>query len=280
MSFQTWLNRDQLLPRFKFAFRRFRRGSASTTRWWPAIVAVVAVAPYLAIWRNPQRIGLALIFMATLALAVAWLQWVGRERIGSWLASFGVLVISWGGWLFLWLFIEQSWYRVLCVVAIAWLSWWYLDEWRRRQQLIGLGADTLQGTPALVLGFIATFGLGVGAESLIVFLNTPLWKLAVAIYLPIVLCFAATMVLSGWSLIKQAQALLLAVVVLGQVFVLVTWWPTSVYVAGFVLSATYLALVLVLRQEVQGFISRRSFIRELAVLGGLTALVLASARWY
>ncbi|GEM_PF-1830913 len=280
MSFQTWLNRDQLLPRLAFAFRRFRRGSASSTRWWPVLVALAAALPYLTTWLDPQRIWLALIFMAALAVLVAWLQWVGREHIGSWLASYGVLVISWGGWFFLWLFIEQSWHRLLVVVAVAGLSWWYLDEWRRRQQLIGLGADTLQGTPALVLGFVATFGLGVGAESLLVFLNTPLWKLAATTYLPMALCFAATMVLSGWSLVRHAQSLLLAVVVLGQVFVLATWWPTSAYVVGFTMAVTYLALALTLRQEAQGFISRRSFARELSALSLLTALVLGSARWY
>ena len=65
-----------------------------------------------------------------------------------------------------------------------------------------------------------------------------------------------------------------------QVFLLVTWWPTSFYVVGFVLAATFALIALVLRQEAQGFVSRRSFSRELSLVIGALLLVILTARWY
>jgi len=65
-----------------------------------------------------------------------------------------------------------------------------------------------------------------------------------------------------------------------QMFVLVTWWPTSFYVVGFTLAALFALLALVLRQEAQGFVNRRFFSRELSLALAALFLVLLSARWF
>lgn len=280
MSFSTWLRRDRLLPRLSLGVRMFHRGSAAATRWWPPLAAVLVVGVYIWVWVRPQSLDSAVVALVCITGIVAALSWVGSERIGYWAAYVVAQAAAWSGWVFLWLFLENLWFRLAALAILAVGSYWYFDSWSKRQQVISLGGEPLFSTPALVMGFLASFGFGVGAESMLVFLNTPLPKLLLVAYLPILGCFAALMVLSGWSLWHHLRALLATAFVLLQVFALVTWWPTSAYVAGFVISVTFLAMAAVLRQEAQGFVNRRGFSRELAVLAVLVIAVLATSRWF
>lgn len=280
MPLHTWLRRDRLFPRFVLALRRVRRGGLASWPYWPLLVAVLSAAPYLSVWYDPTLTTQAFFGLLLLALATVWLMWLGRRRVGTWLAGAYLVLVLWAGMVFLWLMVENTWYHYAALALLVVTSWWYLAEWHHRQHNLEDGGEFTNATPALVVGFLATFGFGIGAVSLLVFLGTPLWQLVFATYLPVVLSFAALMVVSGWHLTRFWRYLVAAAVLLGETFVLVTWWPTSAYVIGFTLAAVYLALTLVLRQEAQGFFSRRSFARELTALALTLGVVLVTARWY
>lgn len=281
MSFRTWLRRDRLLPRLALALRRLQRSrSLAAWRGWPYVVAGASLVPYLAVWYDPTLFQRAVVGFGGLVAAAAALMWLGAPRVGSWLAGVTTLAALWASQTFIWLFLESTGYRLVCLALVAATTFVLLAEWQRRQRALAAGSDLTNSTPVLAAGFLAAFGFGVGAESLLVFLETPLWQLALATYLPTVLCFVALAAVSGWSLARYWRHLTAAAVILGETFILVTWWPSSAYVAGFTMATAYLALTLVLRQEVQGFFSRRSFSRELAALAGLLVLVLVTARWF
>jgi hypothetical protein len=166
------------------------------------------------------------------------------------------------------------------VLLLAFFSWWYLREWQRLRLTMFLGEAGAGSTPTLVLGFLDCFVLAAAAESFLVFLNTPVWLLTIAFALPMLVLLICFIYASGWSLVKKASYWLAGSAVIMQVFLLAIWWPTSFYVVGFVVATTFAVVALVLRQEAQGFISRRSFIRELSLVLGALLIVLLTARWY
>lgn len=244
------------------------------------LVAVAALIPLGLTWYQPWWLPYAVALAVALWLIVFWMQWSGWSRLGSWFVAGVVLACYWGSTFLLWLFLENVWFRIILLSVTAFFTWWYLREWQRLRLTLFLGEAGAGATPTLVLGFLSSFALGSAAENFLVFLNTPLWQLLLAFYLPAAALIICLTYASGWSLVKQWPYWFTGVMVLLQVFVLVTWWPTSFYVVGFTLAASFATIALVLRQEAQGFISRRSFSRELAVVLGALALVLLSARWY
>lgn len=231
-------------------------------------------------WYNPFWLRYAVGLFVLLFVITAWQQWAGWSRLGSWLTAAVVLAIFWGSMSLIWLFLESSWSRVLLLAVTVFFTWWYLREWHRLRLTLFLGEAGAGATPTLVVGFLSTFALSAAAESFLVFLNLPWWLLELCFYLPVVvlvICFAYA---SGWSLARRWHYWFTGILVLLQVFVLATWWPTSFYVVGFTMAAAFALVALVLRQEAQGFISRRSFSRELSLVLVAFVLVLFTARWF
>lgn len=250
-------------------------------RWlWRWLLALFSIVPLVITWYNPFLLRYAVIGTIFLWLLVMWQQWSGWDKFVSWLVAGLVLLIYWASILLMWLFLENYWYRVAMIVLNAFFSWWYLREWQRLRLKFFLGEAGAGSTPTLVLSFISCFALGSSAESLLVYLNTPLWQLLLAFYVPmaaLLICFVYS---SGWSPLRKWAYWFSSLIILLQVFILATWWPTSFYVVGFTLAVTFVLAALIMRQESQGFISRRSFVRELSLVMAVLLLVLISARWY
>jgi hypothetical protein len=198
----------------------------------------------------------------------------------SWLSGSIVLLCYWVSTFLLWLFLEDFWYRVVILALTVFFTWWYLREWHRLRLTLFLGEAGAGSTPTLVLGFISYFALGSSAESFLVFLNTPLWQLILAFYLPMAALIICLVYNSGWSLVKDWSYWFSGLIIILQIFILVLWWPTSFYVVGFTMAAVFAALALVLRQEAQGFINRRFYSRELSLVLAALLLVLLTARWF
>lgn len=255
--------------------------NSSSGRWlFRVSVAVAIILPLSLVWYNPFLLKYCISGVIALLIIVLWQQWSGWGRLVSWLTAGFVLACYWGSTFLMWLFLENSLYRLVLLALTAFFTGWYLREWQRLRLTLFLGEAGAGATPTLVLGFLSCFALGSAAESFLVFLNTPIWLLLLAFYLPagmLVICFVYA---SGWSLIKKWFYWFTGLAVMLQVFLLATWWPTSFYVVGFVVAATYVLIALVLRQEAQGFISRRSFSRELSLVIGALLLVILTARWY
>lgn len=258
-----------------------RRASLGGSRllWRPVIAAVIMI-PLGLIWWNPFYIKYAAISVILLWLLVLWWQWPGWGRLASWLTAGLVLLFYWVGTFTMWLFLENDWYRLLLLLVTAFFTWWYLREWHRLRLTLFMGELGAGSTPTLILGFLTCFTLGSSAESFLVFLNTPVWLLTLLFFLPAGAQIVFFTYASGWSLIKRWLYWFTGFIVMLQVFLLATWWPTSFYVVGFTLAMAYALVALVLRQESQGFISKRSFSRELSLVIGALILVLLTARWY
>jgi hypothetical protein len=189
------------------------------------------------------------------------------------------IALFWSSGFVYWLFLENPRYRVLWLLLLALFSWWYLTEWQRLRQKLFVGEPLVPSAPNLSLGFLTALALGASAEGFLVYLDTPLPWLWATFFVPLVLSFLALSQLSGWSPLSRPVYPLTAAVILAQIFAVVTWWPTSFYVAGFTLGVVYLVVAAVVRQEAQGFVNRRSLSRELGVLLGCLGLVLLLARW-
>ncbi len=259
-------------------WRAPRRGEWFS-RWLIRALALAVLLPLVATWYEPLLLPYAIgVLFFTIGLAVWW-QWLGLEHVGAWLAGAATLALFWSSSFAFWLFLENPRYRVVWLLVLAVFSWWYLTEWQRLRQKLFIGEPLVASSPNLALGFLTTLSLGVSAEGFLVYLNTPLPWLWLLCYGPLVVSFLGLCQLSGWSPFSRPLYPLTAAVVLAEVFAVVTWWPTSLYVTGFTLGATYLVVAVVVRQEAQGFVNRRSLGRELGVLLGSLVLVLLLARW-
>ncbi len=263
---------------WRLLWRAPRRGQWFS-RWFIKALAGLVLVPSLALWYEPFLLPYAAGVLVWLMGIAVWWQWLGTRHFGAWLAGATTLTLFWASSFVFWLFLENPSYRVLWLVLLALCSWWYLTEWHRLRQRLFVGEPLVASAPNLTLGFLIAFTLGVSAESFLVYLDASVFSLFLVFYLPLVASFIALAKLSGWSPLQAPVYPITAAVLLAQVFALVTWWPTSFYVAGFTLAVTYLVVALVVRQESQGFLNRRSFWRELGVLLGSLALVLLSARW-
>lgn len=264
--------------KFSLVWRAPRRGEWFS-RWLVASLSVAVLLPPIMLWFEPLLLPYAAGLLAFAVGIGIWWQWLGREHLAAWISGALTVSMFWASSFVFWLFLENPLYRVVWLLLLGLFSWWYLTEWRRSRQKLFIGEPLVPSAPTLALGFLTAFTLGVSAESFLVYLNVSLGWLWLLFYTPLVVSFVTLTQLSGWSLVKHAAYPLTAAVLLAQVFAVVTWWPTSFYVAGFTLALSYLVVALVVRQEAQGFINRRSFSRELGLLLGCLAVVLLLARW-
>lgn len=271
----------QAINNLKIIWPKFVLARVGGSRWvWRWLLAALTILPLAATWYNPFYLRYAIIGTIVLWLLVMWQQWAGWDRFVSWLVAGSVFLIYWSSILLMWLFLENYWYRIAMILLNAFFSLWYLREWQRLRLKVFLGEAGAGSTPTLVLSFMSCFALGSSAESLLVYLNTPLWQLLLAFYLPmavLLICFIYT---SGWSPIKKWPYWFTGLIIMLQIFILSTWWPTSFYVIGFSQATIFVLVALIMRQESHGFINRRSFIRELSLVMAVLLLVLISARWY
>ncbi len=250
-------------------------------RWlWRWLLAIFSMCPLILTWYNPFLLRYAIISLIVLWVLVMWQQWSGWDKFVSWLVAGIVLLIYWSSILLMWLFLENYWYRVAMILLNSFFSWWYLREWQRLRLKFFLGEAGAGSTPTLVVSFISCFALGSSAESFLVYLNTPLWQLLLVFYLPMAALLICFVYASGLSPVKKWVYWFSSLLILLQIFILSTWWPTSFYVVGFILASAFVLAALVMRQEAQGFINRRSFIREISLVMAVLLLVLISARWY
>ena len=279
----------QLRPRFPAPW--FRHAATLGRRLWVSggrryhavagfSLALVGVVPLVVVWFQPFALAAALVLLFVVwAAAVAW-NWVGVAGIREWGSSALLLGLSWFGTFAYWLFLENTFFRLAYLVVVGAVTWWYLDEWHLRRY----GHDRREAgagpTPTLAHGYLAAYAFGSAADSFLVYLDTSLWLLLLTCYLPTVVIYLLAVRAYGVVGAKRTSLTLLGAVVLFQVFVIATWWPTSFAVIGFTYATVFLALVLVARQEQQGYLNRRSFSRELAVLGTAQVFVLALARWF
>jgi hypothetical protein len=281
MSFRT-LGKEPRLPQSVVMFvRRLRapwRGPARSTLRFA--LAILAIAPLAVVWYNPFSIFYAAAFLVLVWLVACYRQWAGWQHMGSFLAGALTLLIFWGSVFVVWLFLENDVYRVLLLAVLAMTSWWYLGEWQRVRVALFAGEAGAGAAPTLAVGFLASFCLTASAESFLVYLSTHVWVLLFTFFLPILVLLLTFVYTSGWSLVRHAPYWLTGSLVLVQVFLLGLWWPTSSYVIGFTMAVAFAAVALSLRQEAQGFINRRSFLRELAVLVVAWMVVLVGARWF
>ncbi len=274
-------NTDQALySLIKVKLKKFKLVRVGGSRWWWRwLIALAITVPLFLTWRNPFQITYAVGFMAVLWILVMWLQWTDWGKIGSWFSAGLVFLIFWGSSFLMWLFLEDYWYRWLTILVITFFTWWYMREWQRLRLTMFLGESGAGSGPTLLLGVISFFALGVSAQSFLVYLSIPFWVLLLAFYLPMVVLVISFVHASGCSL-KKWPIWFTAVMVILQIFIMVTWWPTSFYVIGFTLACAFAVCALIMRQEMQGFISRRSLSRELSLIIGSLILVLLTARWY
>jgi len=280
MSFQGWLKQERWLNSGRsLIFRWFvRRRKVSGHE--EVILTVLWLAPFFIIWWQPFLLSYTILVLGVMVALSAWRTWERGGALLPWLASLFMLALYWGSSFLFWLFLETTPVRLLLLSVCAIVGWWYLVDWRRYRRL---GNETERGSDQLstvAVGFISALALGSAAQGLIVFLDTTLLTLLWGCYLPLVLSFVALVYINGWSVRRAWAYYLTAAAVLLQVFILVTWWPTSIFAVGFVLAVTYAALGLTLRQEAQGFINRRSFSKELLLLAAALVLVLTTAPWY
>lgn len=268
-----------------FAWRRLAArlrllAPTGSRRLFRLSLGVASAVPLALTWYNSFWLRYAVALYILLLATVLWRQWAGLARLGSWFVGSVVLTGYWSSTFLMWLFFESTWSRSLLLILTTFFTWWYLREWHRLRQTLFLGEAGAGGTPTLVLGFLSCFAFGSAAESFLVFLDMSIWWLLVYFYLPIAALVLCLVYASGWSLVKRWPYWFTGCALLLQVFLLVTWWPTSFYVVGFSLAAAFALIALVVRQEAQGFISRRSFSRELSLVGAVLVLVLITARWF
>jgi hypothetical protein len=259
-------------------WRAPRRGEWFS-RWLIRALSLGILLPSIAAWFEPLLIPYALSVLIFAVGITLWWQWLGREHLMTWLAGAVTLSLFWCSSFSLWIFLENPRYRVLWLVLLALFSWWYLTEWQRLRQKLFIGEPLAASSPNLALGFLTALAFGVSAEGFLVYLNTPLLWLWLLCYVPLVLSFLGLCQLSGWSPWRKLAYPFTAAVVLAEVFAITTWWPSSLYVTGFTLGVTYLVLAVLVRQEAQGFVNRRSLVRELGALLGCLVFALLLARW-
>lgn len=279
MSFSAWLNPHTFTNRLRLSvFRSFSPGPV--TVWWisPFISALV-LATFIVPWVNPFWIWYSIFALGAVACLVGWQYWLGKIRLGMWLAIFWVLIVFWYGMYLLWLILENSGYRLLFLVAISLFTWWYLLWWRNLKQKLFLDTPLGNLAPPVIISYISTFGLGASAYSLIVFLNTPWWVLGLAFCVPLLLLLGAVLQISHFEPFKRWRVFITSGVILTELFVLINWWPTSFYVAGFTLTSVMAMILLAWRQEGQGFVNTRQVRKELILLLLALVVVLLTARW-
>lgn len=278
MSFNKFQELPSLLGK---RWAHIRRASLGGSRLiWRPIIAAAIILPFGLIWFNPFYINYAVFTIIILWSVVLWWQWPGWGRLASWVTASIVLFSYWSSTFMMWLFLENIWNRLALLLLTSFFTWWYLREWQRLRLTLFMGEAGAGSTPTLVLGFLTCFALGSSAESFLVYLNIPVWLLTILFFIPAaaqIICFSYA---SGWSLVKRWLYWFTGLAVMLQIFLMTTWWPTSFYVIGFTQAAAFALIALILRQESQGFISKRSFGRELSLVLGALILVLLTARWY
>lgn len=279
MTIRTLFNRKNIWRNVYLLLRHAPRRGEWFSNFFMRAVSVVVLIPFIIMWWQPFTLPFAVAILVLLMGVTVWWQWLGREHFFLWLAAGTTLILYWGSSFLFWIFLESVLYRLLWLIILLLFSWWYLSEWHKMRHKLFVGEQLLVIGPTLALNFLIVFCLGVSAESLLVFLDYPLWLLLLAFYLPIVISFIALAKINNWSPLVQWRYWLTAAILLSQIFILLMWWPTSFYVIGFVLATSYLAIVLVLRQESQGFLNIRSFGRELAIIILTLIVVLIFARW-
>ena len=279
MSFSLWLNKQSIISRLRLAQVRLLKPGPTTAWWVPWFLSAFILVIFITPWINPFWLWYSVYALIMVLAITAWQYFISKTAMGFWLATYGVLFIFWSSTFLLWLFLENLGYRLLFLIIITLLSWWYLTWWRGLKTLFYLNNPLGNLAPPTILSYIAVFCLGTAAHSFLVFLNTPWWVLGLAFYLPMALLTPAILQINYSQIIKFWRALLIANVILGQIFLVLLWWPTSFYVVGFTLAAVFALILLALRQEGQGFVNTRQVRKELLILLAALALVLLSARW-
>ncbi|MBI5466482.1 MAG: hypothetical protein HY974_04290 [Candidatus Kerfeldbacteria bacterium] len=280
MSFQSWLKQERLLSSGKVPF--FSWFVSRRPRAWlePAVLTALALVPFGAVWWQPFLLSYAILILGLAVSLTAWWTWERGASFLGWLAWLFMLTLYWSSSFLFWLFLETTLVRIFLLVAVVAVAWWYLVDWRQHRYALSVSQRGGGQLSSVAVGFISALALGSAAQGLIVFLDAPLWLLLLGCYLPLVLSFISLVYINGWSVRQAWIYYLTSAAVLLQVFIVSTWWPTSLYAVGFVMATVYAALGLALRQEAQGFINRRSFSRELLILAVALSVVLATAPWY
>ncbi len=279
MSFSLWLNKQNIISRLRLAQVRLLKPGPTTVGWVPWLLSTLILVIFITPWINPFWLWYAVFALFIVLAITAWQYFISKTVIGFWLATYWVLISFWVSTFLLWLFLENIGYRLLFLIIITLLSWWYLAWWRGLKTLIYLNNPLGNLAPPTILSYVAVFSLGTTAHSFLVFLNTPWWVLTLAFYLPMALLLVAILQINYGSWLKKWRSILIAAVLLGQIFFILLWWPTSFYVVGFTLSIVFALILLGLRQEGQGFINTRQVRKELVILLVALALVLLTARW-
>lgn len=280
MAFRALIHRDNLWRRFWLLLWHAPRHGQWFSKLLVRAVSAGVLIPLLMVWWNPQLLPYAAAVFVLVSGVIVWWQWSGISHLVPWVGAGLTFLLYWASQFVWWLFLEQTGYRLLFLILVAVCSAWYMDEWHRVRQKLLIDEPVVSSAPTMVLGFLTALAIGTVSQSLVVYLDVSLWWLLLTMYVPLALSFIAMSQACGWRPFRNWRHMLTSSVVLLEVFVLVTWWPTSVQVVGFTLAGVYLLIALVIQQEAQGFLNRRALAREVGVVAAAVAFVLMTARWY
>ncbi|MFZ5391309.1 MAG: hypothetical protein ACOZAJ_03490 [Patescibacteria group bacterium] len=263
--------------------RFFKQLPTRSHSWADRLVGffiVLAVLDLVVVWWQPVWLPLAALVWFILLLLLIWLFWFELDYLLTWLVSSLVLFLFWSASFNIWLFFNYTWQRLIFLLVFVVLTWWYLSEWQRHAQKFFSAARAAGPIPTLVVTAATVFMLGASAQSFLVYLDAPFWKLLAVFFTPLPFLFWALVHVNEYPAAKQLPYLLAGLFLQLQAFILIMWLPFNAYTAGFCLAVVYVMLALSLRQEVQGFINKRQYLQEIIILVVGLSLVLLTTAWF
>lgn len=242
------------------------------------LVAVVVVFFGL-VWSQPDLVGPLGWVVGIILVGLLWRLWEPR-RLGRILWPWLLLVFFWVAGMLTFLFFDTSTSRLLWICLLAVITWWYSSGWLANQQHnldVSRGAGV---TATLVIAWLSLFFTGVAAVSWLIFLDAGFWWLFTLYAAVTILTFVSVGWTVGWTIFNEWPYLLVASLVQLEAFIVFSWWPTNVYLIGWLLSAIFLALFMFTRYDTSVAMPRQTLVRNLLWLIFLSIILIASSRWF
>ena len=245
----------------------------------PYGLALVVVAGFGLVWWQPNLSWPAAGMMGLVLAVLLWRLWEPR-RLGRILWPWLLLLLFWLSGFLTFLFFETTLSRFLWMLLLMGITWWYASGWLALTQHtldVGRGAGV---TASAVIAWLVVFFSSIAAVSWLIFLSIDFWWLFTIYMIVVVLTFLSVGWAAGLSVLAEGPYLLVAIIIQSEAFVVLSWWPTNVYLIAWLLAAIFWALFMFTRYDTSVSVPRQTLVRNLAWLGALSIILIVSSRWF
>ncbi|MFH1866651.1 MAG: hypothetical protein ABIJ81_01040 [Patescibacteria group bacterium] len=245
----------------------------------PYFLAAASALPFILGWRFPQFIPWAGWYLFLVAAIILWLWWEPR-RLAQTLWPWFLLLFFWLSSLVFFLFLNQDVLRGLMIVVVPLVTWWYITGWlanRSKSLQLVRGPGTVVSA---AMAWLIFFFSGVAAVSWLVFLNINFWLLFLIYFAVSLLTLLSVGWIAGWTIKNEWYFLLAAFVIQLEAFIVLSWWPISFYMIGWLEASVFLALFLLTRYDTSVVMTRRTLFNYLSLLIIISLILIGTSRWF